>query len=213
MPPQGPRSRPPAPLPEPEYEPEPEPKKNRGLAIAASILAVLLVAGIAYAIIDANRGDNSAAGPTTSASNTPSQPPSNPPSSATAKPTTTKPTPTTEPSKPTSKPPASKFSKAQVAQAVQQHYAKLPKNVEDALADWDPQEAPSLSSEKEYWGQYTKVAIKGTPLVTASDDGTFEVTSALALTEAESDKTVTEEHTLKISGKGEKLLIINEKRN
>ena len=46
----------------------------------------------------------------------------------------------------------------------------------------------------------------------ASDDGTFTVTTALQLTEAETDKTTTEEHVLKISGKGEKLLIVAEER-
>ena len=58
MPPQAPRTRPPAPLPETydDYEPEPEPKKNyRGLAVAAAILGVLLIAGITYAIV--NTGD------------------------------------------------------------------------------------------------------------------------------------------------------------
>ena len=57
-----------------------------------------------------------------------------------------------------------------------------------------------------------QVAIQGTPLVVASDDGTFTVTTALQLTEAETDKTTTEEHVLKISGKGEKLLIVAEER-
>jgi len=214
MPPQGPRTRPPAPPREPEYEPEPEPKKNRGLAIAASILAVLLVAGLAYALIQSMGGkDDNGAAPSTSTSKTPSQT-----QPTVARPTTTTPQPTTE--KPTSSqgypsqtsaPPATKFTKAQVTQFVQQHYAKLPQNVKAALADWDPDNAPNESSEKAYWGDYSKVAIKGSPLVTSSDDGTFQATTALQLTGTD-NKTTTEEHTLKISGTGDKLLITKEDR-
>ncbi|MEU0882107.1 protein kinase [Lentzea sp. NPDC005914] len=210
MPPQPPRTRPPAPL----AEPEPEPKKGRGLAVAASILAVLLIAGVAYAIVQ-SQGDkkDTGAGPTNSASYTPSltQPP---PSATKDTPTKTseKPTSQTYQSKPTSAPPATKFTKAQVVQFVQRYYAKLPQNAAETLDDWDPEKAPSENSVKEYWGGYTKVAIKGSPLVTASDDGTFQVTTALQLTEAETSKTSTEESTLKISGKGEKLLIIDENR-
>ncbi|WP_245848262.1 serine/threonine-protein kinase [Lentzea kentuckyensis] len=216
LPPQGPppRTRPPAPLPEPEYEPEPEPKKNRGLAIAAAVLGVLLIAGIAYAIVQSNKADNNADGPTTSQTTpaetvvtTTEKPVTSTPAATSQKPTQTK---TSQP--PSSAPPASKFSKAQVTKFVQNHYAKLPKDVEGARADWDPQEAPSLNSEKEYWSAYNKVAIQGAPLVVASDDGTFSVTTALQLTEAETNKTTTEEHTLKISGKGAELLIVNESR-
>ncbi|MGW4208544.1 protein kinase domain-containing protein [Lentzea sp. NPDC004789] len=223
MSPQGPRTRPPVPPREPDYDhdrdydydPEPAPKKkNRGLAIAASILAVLLVAGLAYALIQNMSNKDHTAGPSTSTSKTPSQT-----QPTTAKPTTTTPEPTSEkptssqgyPS-PTSAPPATKFTKAQVTQFVQQHYGKLPQNVKASLGDWDPDSAPSESSEKAYWGDYAKVAIKGSPLVTASDDGTFQVTTALALTTTETNKTTTEEHTLKIDGKGDKLLITKEDR-
>ncbi|GGU71235.1 serine/threonine-protein kinase [Lentzea flava] len=208
MPPQGPRTRPPAPL----EEPEPPRRSNRGLAIAAVILGVLLIAGVAYAIIQ-NQGDKSRATDSGASTTKPaSQTQSAQPTTTNAKPTTTKPAQTTEPSKPTSAPPASKFTKAQVTQFVQQHYAKLPQNAAEAVEDWDPDQAPSVNSEKQYWGDYTKVAIKGPPLVTASDDGTFTVTTALQLTEAETNKTVTEEHTLKIDGKGEKLQIVKEDR-
>ena len=219
LPPQGPppRTRPPAPLPEPEYEPEPEPERrsNRGLAIAAAVLGVLLIAGIAYAIVQSDKTTTTADDPS-STPITPSEtsvttsekPAQNTPAPPTQKQTQTK------PSQPPSSapPPASKFSKAQVTQFVQRHYAKLPKDVQGALDDWDPNAVPSPNSEKEYWSGYTKVAIQGTPLVVASDDGTFTVTTALQLTEAETDKTTTEEHVLKISGKGEKLLIVAEER-
>ncbi|WP_313887679.1 serine/threonine-protein kinase [Lentzea alba] len=217
LPPQGPppRTRPPAPLPEPEYEPEPERKSNRGLAIAAAVLGVLLIAGIAYAIVQSGKAGTTADGPSSTpitpsetAVTTSEKPATNTP----APQTQTKP-PQTKPSQPpSSAPPATRFSKAQVTQFVQRHYAKLPKDVEGALGDWDPNAVPSPNSEKEYWSGYTKVAIQGAPLVVASDDGTFTVTTALQLTEAETDKTTTEEHVLKISGKGEKLLIVAEER-
>ncbi|HEX8867262.1 MAG TPA: protein kinase, partial [Lentzea sp.] len=107
MPPQGPpRTRPPAPQPAyddyDDYEPEPAPKKSRGLAIAASILAVLLIAGLAYVLINSNgKKDHSAGGGTTTpkATSQTQQPPSSTKDSP--KPTSEKPT-TTEPSKPTS---------------------------------------------------------------------------------------------------------------
>jgi hypothetical protein len=211
-PPQGPRTRPPVPLPE---EPEPPRKSNRGLAIAASILAVLLVAGVAYAIINAGDGNNSAAGPTSSTTSVQTVGPAQTGTQASKPVPTTekKPVPTTQTyqSQPPSKP-ATKFTQAQVTQFVKQHYAKLPKDVAGALADWDPESAPSESSEKEYWSAFNKVAIKGNPLVTSSDDGTFQVTTALELTAAETGDVTTGEHTLKISGKGDKLLIIDEQR-
>ncbi len=212
MPPQGPRTRPPAPLAE---QPEQEPKKNRGLAIAASILAVLLIAGVAYAIIQSQDDTKDrASSPASSTPKSTSQTQPTAPSPTKDSPTRTseKPTSQTYQSKPSSAPPASKFSKAQVTQFVQRYYAKLPQNAAQTLDDWDPDNAPSENSVKEYWGGYTKVAIKGTPLVTASDDGTFQVTTALQLTEAETSKTSVGESTLQISGKGEKLLITDEKR-
>jgi eukaryotic-like serine/threonine-protein kinase len=216
MPPQGPRTRPPVPLAEPE--PEPEPKKNRGLAIAAAILGVLLIAGVAYAIIE-SAGDDSTAGPSSSTPTTTSQTKSNTVESPTAAPTKTSekqqpppPSSKTYPSPPpSSKAPATKFTPAQVTQFVKQHYAKLPKDVAGALGDWDPEQTPSPAAEKAYWDDYTKVAIKGTPLVTAKDDG-FTVTTALDLTDAETSKVTTAEHTLTISGKGDKLVITAEDR-
>jgi serine/threonine protein kinase len=220
MPPQGPRTPPPRTRPpEPFFEPEPEPepaKKNRGLAIAASILAVLLIAGIAYAIVDTNRDRTTAGGPGGSStpavsSETPvrtsEKPTQNTQAPTTAKPTQTKPSPP-----PSSKPPATKFTAAQVTTFVKQHYGKLPKNPESARQDWDPENAPSASSDDEYWKTYSKVVIKGTPLVPQPEDGTFTVTTTLELTEAETNKVTTEEHTLKISGKGDKLLIVDEQR-
>ncbi|WP_052685256.1 serine/threonine-protein kinase [Lentzea aerocolonigenes] len=218
MPTQPPRTRPPAPQPEyddyDDYEPEPAPKKSRGLAVAASILAVLLIAGVAYAIIQTQgKKDNSAAGPSTSTSKTTSQtqpPPSTTKDSPT--PTSEKPTSETYPSKPTSEAPASKFTKAQVAEFVQRYFAKLPKNSAESIEDWDPESAPTENAEKSYWGDYTKLVLKGNPLVTASDDGTFQVTQAGDLTEAETNKTSRVEFTLKISGKGDKLLILSLKR-
>ncbi|PWK89353.1 hypothetical protein C8D88_102626 [Lentzea atacamensis] len=211
-PPQGPRTRPPAPV---FDEPELPRKSNRGLAVAASILAVLLVAGVAYAIINAGGDGNSAAGPTSTRSTPQSQAQAGG-TTQTKAPTTTaqkKPAPTSQTytSQPPSKP-ASKFNAAQVTLFVKQHYAKLPKDVAGAREDWDPESAPGEASEKEYWSGYTKVAVKGNPVVTTPDDGTFTVTTALDLTEAETNKVVTEEHILKISGKGDKLLIIDEQR-
>ncbi|MFC3893799.1 serine/threonine-protein kinase [Lentzea rhizosphaerae] len=215
VPPPPPRTRPPAPLMEPEpYEPEPEPKKNRGLAIAAAVLAVLLVSGIAYAIIDRNRDDTSA-NPGTSTPETSSQTQDPSPTKDTSAPTTTTQKPTQSQTyqspPPSSKPAGSKFTTAQVTQFVKQHYGKLPQNLDAARADWDPDQAPSPSTDKEYWGNYTKVAIKGTPLVKANGDS-FTVTTALQLTEAETNNNTTEEHTLTISGKGEQLRIIGEEK-
>ncbi|RDI32974.1 hypothetical protein DFR72_102222 [Lentzea flaviverrucosa] len=220
MPPQAPRTRPPAPLPATydDYEPEPEPKKsNRGLAVAAAVLGVLLISGVAYAIIS-NFGDGDSTG--TGASSTPvttsetpeptyDKPTTNPPAKTTEKqtPSQTKPSPP-----PSSKPPATKFTQAQVATFVKQHYAKLPANVEAARGDWDPDRAPGLASEKQFWGKYSKLAVKDGPLADANEDGTFTVTTALELTDKETDKATTEEHTLKISGKGDRLLITNEQR-
>jgi len=213
-----PRTRPPAPLMEPEpyedYEPEPEPKKNRGLAIAAAVLAVMLVSGVAYAIISNNRGDDSSANPGTSTPKTSSQTQDpSPTKTSTPATTTQKPTQsqTYQSPPPSSKPAGSKFTTAQVTQFVKQHYGKLPQNLDAARADWDPDQAPSPSTDKEYWGNYTKVAIKGTPLVKANGDS-FTVTTALQLTEAETDKTTTAEHTLTISGKGEQLQITGEEK-
>ncbi|MDT7789713.1 MAG: eukaryotic-like serine/threonine-protein kinase, partial [Pseudonocardiales bacterium] len=216
VPPLGPRTRPPEPVYDDydDYEPEPAPKKSRALAIAASLLAVLLIAGVAYAIIQSQgKKDNSTAGPSTSASKTPSQ--TQPPPSATKdSPTKTseKPPSETYPSKPTSEAPKSKFTKAQVADFVQQYFAKLPQNAAESIEDWDPETAPTENAEKSYWGDYTKVVLKGNPLVTASDDGTFQVTQAADMTAAETNKTSREEFTLKISGKGDKLLILALKR-
>ncbi|MFD4643742.1 protein kinase [Lentzea sp. NPDC058436] len=221
MPPQ-PRTRPPAPLPATyddgydDYEPEPEPKKNnRGLAIAAAILGVLLVSGVAYAIIS-NYGDNSTAGGPSSTPQTTSETPdptydkptSKPPAQTTEKQTpSSKPAPTT-----TTKPPATKLTPAQITSFVKTHYGKLPSNVDAARGDWDPDRAPSSADEKEFWGKYSKVAIKEGPLVDAGEDGTFTVTTALELTDKETNKATVEEHTLKISGKGDKPLITNEQR-
>ncbi|MFS8105060.1 serine/threonine protein kinase [Lentzea alba] len=209
MPPQGPRTRPPAPI----EEPEPPRKSNRGLAVVASILAVLLIAGVAYAIVQSQKKDNSAAGPSNSSSSTPTPTQQQTAGQGTA-PTTTseKPKPTTTTKPPSSAPPATKFTTAQVVQFVKQHYAKLPQDASGAREDWDPENAPSDYAEKEYWGQFTKVAVKGNPVVQASGDGKFTVTTALALTKAESNETVTEEHVLTISGKGDKLLIVEENR-
>ena len=215
-PPPGPRTRPPAPLMEPEPEPEPEPKKNRGLAIAAAVLAVLLVAGLAYALIEANRRDRTGAGPGTSTpatsqqtqAPTTKQSAANTPAPTSAKPPSSQSYPSPPPS---SKPPATKFTAAQVTQFVKQHYAKLPKDVAGARADWDPEQAPSEAEEKEFWSKYSKVVIKGNPLVVAKGDS-FTVTTALELTKAESTDVETQEHTLTISGAGDKLLITAESR-
>ncbi|HUQ57080.1 protein kinase domain-containing protein [Lentzea sp.] len=225
MPPQGPRTapprtvpprtRPPAPLPEP-YD-EPEPRKSRGLAVVAAVLGVLLVAGLTYAIVQANSDDDKTAGPgptspTTSEqteANTPAPTSETPRQQPTQKPPASQ---TYQSQPPSSKPPATKFTVAQVAQFVKQHYAKLPANVAGARADWDPKQAPSLASEQEYWGAYSKVAAKGNPLVEAGDDGTFDVTQALELTGKDAEKPTTAEHTLEISGKGEKLLITGEQK-
>ncbi|MEV6240819.1 serine/threonine-protein kinase [Lentzea sp. NPDC051838] len=216
MPPQGPRTRPPAPQPAyddyDDYEPEPAPKKSRGLAIAAAVLAVLLIGGLAYVLINNyGKDNNSAAGPSTTTTKPTTQ---NTPVPTTDKPTytTDKPTPTTEPSKPSSAPPATKFSKAQVTQFVQRYFSKLPQNAAESVVFWAPDEAPSANSEKEYWGEYTKVALKGNPLVTASDDGTFQVTQAADLTAAETNKTSTEEYTINIDGKGAELQIVKMNR-
>jgi serine/threonine protein kinase len=228
MPPQGPRTRPPVPPPpvepeyeyEHEYEPEPEPERkkgNRGLAIAASVLAVLLVGGLAYALITSN-GDKSTAGPGTSTTKSSTQTLSNKaetPSAAVPTKTSEKPPPPSQtyqsPPPPSSKPAGSKFTTAQVAAFVKQHYAKLPEDVAAAREDWDPDQAPSLSAEKAYWADYSKVVVKGTPLVTAKGD-TFTVTTALELTDKKSNEGKTEEHTLTISGKGDDLLITAEDR-
>ena len=217
-PPSGPRTMPPSgpptgprPLP-PEHEPEP--KKNRTLAVVASILAVLLIAGVAYAIVqsqDTGRGGDSAAGPTTSSTpksqvvptggndqtkpNTPSQ---NPPPQ-------TKPS-TTRPSKP-----ADKWSKAQVVDFVKDYYGKLPDNTDGALEDWQEGEAPTGSVYKEYWSDYSKVAVKGTPAVTPSG-GNFTVVTQLDLTDAKTNKVTTKKFTLEISGKGEQLWITGEQK-
>ncbi|SFR12282.1 hypothetical protein SAMN04488564_103775 [Lentzea waywayandensis] len=219
MPPQAPRTRPPAPLPETydDYEPEPEPKKNyRGLAVAAAILGVLLIAGIAYAIVNSGgKGNKVGAGPSSSPKST-----SQTPEPTSGKPTATKPTATSEKpppqtsqsQPPSSKPPATKFTPAQVTTFVKQHYAKLPANVEAARNDWDPDQAPGLAGEKAFWGKFSKLAVKGNPVVTSNDDGTFSVTTALELTNAETDKAETQEHTLEISGKGAKLLITGEEK-
>ncbi|SES34274.1 hypothetical protein SAMN04488000_1233 [Lentzea albida] len=223
MPPQQPpRTRPPAPLPATyddgydDYEPEPEPKKsNRGLAVAAAVLGVLLISGVAYAIYSNYGDDSTGAGvnpSVTTTSETPEptydKPTQNTPTKTTEKQTpSSKPAPTT-----TTKPPATKFTPAQITTFVKQHYAKLPANVDAARGDWDPDKAPSSAEEKEFWGQFSKVAIKEGPLVDAGEDGTFTVTTALELTEKETNKVSVEEHTLKISGKGDKPLITNEQR-
>jgi hypothetical protein len=215
-PPPGPRTRPPAPLMEPEPEPEPESKKNRGLAIAAAVLAVLLVAGLAYAIIQAGGRDDTA-GPGTStpatSQQTQQQPTSRQTAANTPAPTSAKPTSSqTKPSPPpSSKPAGSKFTTAQVTQFVKQHYAKLPRDVAGARGDWDPEQAPSESAEKEFWSGYSKVVVKGNPLVTPKGTD-FTVTTALELTEADTNKVVTEEHALTISGAGDELLITGENR-
>ncbi|WP_434439616.1 serine/threonine-protein kinase [Lentzea sp. E54] len=215
---QPPRTRPPAPLPEPDpYDDyEPEPRKNRGLAIAAAVLGVLLIAGVAYAIVDANSGDDNVANPGTSTPKT-SEQTQEPTKQQTTQPTATKTQQTTSsqnyPTQQTSsKPLATKFTGAQVASFVDQHYGKLPDNVEGARGDWAKGQAPSLASEKEYWGKYGKVAIKGKPLVQPGDDGVFTVTTTLELTEAETEKVTTAEHILEISGKSDKLLITGEQK-
>ncbi|MFD9703718.1 serine/threonine-protein kinase [Lentzea sp. NPDC059081] len=227
VPPQGPRTapprtRPPAPLPatydddyRDDYRDEPEPKKNRGLAIAAAVLGVALVAGLLYLLVQ-GIGDDDNASPGPSTTKTTEQTTEDEPT-PTAQPTTTTQKPPTSQSTPPSKPtssskPPTKFSQAQVVDFVKKHYAKLPANVEGARADWDPKQAPGLASEKEFWGQYSKVVAKGNPVVSANDDGTFDVTQALELTEKDSDKATTVEHTLEISGKGEKLLITGEQK-
>ncbi|MDX8055916.1 protein kinase [Lentzea sp. BCCO 10_0798] len=218
MPPQAPRTRPPAPLPATydDYEPELEPKKsNRGLAVAAAILGVLLISGVAYAIIS-NLGDKSTAGGPSSTPVTTSETPeptykptTNPPAKTTEKQTPSQ----TKPSQPpSSKPPATKFTVPQITTFVKQHYAKLPANVDAARGDWDPGQAPGAAEEKEFWGQYSKIAIKEGPLVNANEDGTFTVTTLLELTEKDTNKATAEEHTLKISGKGDKPLITDEQR-
>ncbi|WP_330272941.1 protein kinase [Lentzea sp. NBC_00516] len=220
MPPQAPRTRPPAPLPETydDYEPEPEPKKNyRGLAVVAAILGVLLIAGITYTIVNSgDKGDNDkAAGPSSSSRSTSQTPePTSEKPTATKPPATSeKPPPQTSQSQPpSSKPPATKFTPAQVTTFVKQHYAKLPSNVEAARNDWDPDQAPGLAGEKAFWSKFSKVAAQGNPVVTPNDDGTFSVTQALQLTDAESNKTDLKEHTLEISGKGAKLLITGEEK-
>jgi serine/threonine protein kinase len=220
MPPQAPRTRPPAPLPEPaydDYEPEPEPKKNRGLAVVAAILGVLLIAGAAYAVVKFNSGSQTGAGTSSTpkaTSQTQEEPTYDKPTSKAPPPPTEKSTPPqTKPSQPpSSKPPATKFTAAQVTTFVKQHYAKLPANVEAARGDWDPDQAPGLAGEKAFWGKFSKVAVKGNPLVNANDDGTFTVTTALELTDAESDKATTKDHVLEISGKGTKLLITGEEK-
>ncbi|SDL49633.1 hypothetical protein SAMN04488074_111158 [Lentzea albidocapillata subsp. violacea] len=224
MPPQAPRTQPPAPLPATydddygDYEPEPEPKKsNRGLAVAAAVLGVLLISGAAYAIISAY-GDKSStgAGPGSSPTTTSQteQPTYDQPTTNAPKPTTEKQTPSqTKPSQPpSSKPPATKFTQAQVTTFTKQHYAKLPSNVEAARNDWDPGRAPGLASEKEHWGQFSKVAIRGTPLVQSDGEGDFTVTVVLELTEKETNEVTTPEYTLEISGKGDRLLITGEQR-
>ncbi|WP_053737993.1 serine/threonine-protein kinase [Nocardia sp. NRRL S-836] len=206
-PPPGPPTRPPR-----DPEPEPEPRKGRGLAVAASVLAVLLVAGIVYAIATSQKGDDTTAnpGPSTSDQVKPTQPPA-----GTRQQTTTANTPT---QKPTSQgypsPPASasqpaggsRFTKAQVVQFVQQHYGKLPANPDAAIKDFTKDSAPTPQAYKDYWKAYSKVALRGSPIVEASD-GSFTVTVAMDLTETEADKPKTEEHTLEVSGQGEKLLI------
>ncbi|HEX7302468.1 serine/threonine-protein kinase [Lentzea sp.] len=222
MPPQGPRTapprtRPPAPLPETydDYPDEPEPRKNRGLAIAAAVLGVALVAGLVYLLVQGT-GDGDSASPGPSTTGTSQQTTEDKPSPTAAEPTTTtqKPQPTTTTSQPPSstKPPATKFTQAQIVSFVKQHYGKLPANVEGARADWDPKQAPGLASEKEYWGAYSKVAVKGNPSVDADDDGTFNVTTALELTAKDSDKVTVVEHSLEISGKGDKPLITGEQK-
>jgi serine/threonine protein kinase len=206
MPPPG--TRPPRDL---EPEPEPEPKKHRGLAIAASILAVLLISGIAYAIVNQNKDRDSPAAPGPSTSQPAKQ--TVPSAAPETKPTQTSQKPTTQskPSPPPSSAPKPKFTKAQVTQFVQQHYAKLPKDPEAARKDWDPDQVPGDSTDDKYWGAYSKVTVKGAPLVEASGDG-FVVTVALELTDAETNKASVEEHTLEISGTGEKLLITGEQK-
>ncbi|WP_285646900.1 serine/threonine-protein kinase [Lentzea sp. NBRC 102530] len=217
-----PRTQPPAPLPSTyddydDYdEPEPEPrKKNRGLAIAAAVLGVLLISGLAYGIITSgNKDTNTGTGPTTSQKTseavvpTSDKPSPQPQTQTTEKQTSSQ----TKPSQPSSTKPAVKFTPAQVATFVKQHYAKLPSNVDAARNDWDPDQAPDLGREREFWGKYSKVALAGDPLVSADDDGNFSVTTALQLTEKEGDKTSTVEHRLAISGKGDKLRIIGEDR-
>ncbi len=204
-PPPGPPTRPPR-----DLEPEPEPKKGRGLAIAASVLAVLLVAGVAYAIIEGQGDDQKTAdpGPSSSEVVAPAQPTTAGKQTTTYNTPTQKPTSQNSPSPTTSasRPAASKFSKAQVSQFVQQHYGKLPANPDAAIKDFAPGSAPKAADYKDYWKAYSKVALKAAPLVDGSDGG-FTVTVALVLTEAETDKTTTEEHTLEVSGEGEKLLI------
>ncbi|MGZ3142793.1 serine/threonine-protein kinase [Lentzea chajnantorensis] len=204
--PPGPPTRPPR-----EPDQEPEPKRNRGLAVAASVLAVLLVAGVAYAIIQGTGDDQRTAdpGPSTSQEVEPTRP------TAGDEPTTTQPQPTQKPPAPTyttaptttaSKPSGPKFSKAQVTQFVQQHYGKLPGNTDAAIKDFTKESAPRAADYQDYWKAFSKVALQGTPLVEANDDG-FSVTVALKLTEAEGDKTKTEEHTLNVAGDGDRPLI------
>ncbi|WP_090095313.1 serine/threonine-protein kinase [Lentzea jiangxiensis] len=223
MPSQPPRTRPPAPLPatydEPYgREPEPEPRKNnRGLAIAAAVLGVLLVAGVAYAIMSGDKDDKTASGPTTSQQTTSQTPEPTSQKPAEQKPATTTqkqpPSQTYQSQPPSSKPPASKFSPAQIAQFAKAHYGKLPGNVEGARADWDPDQAPSASSEKDFWGKYSKVVVKAGPVASPPDeDGVFQVTTALELTEAETNKAKVVEHVLEISGKGEKPRIVGEQK-
>ncbi|MFD5825148.1 protein kinase [Lentzea sp. NPDC060358] len=216
-----PRTRPPAPLPatydddyRDDYRDEPEPRKNRGLAIAAAVLGVALVAGLLYLLVQGIGDEDKSANPGPSVTKTTEQTTQDKPSPTAEPPkqTTQKPLTTTQSQPPSSKPPATKFSQAQVVSFVKQHYGKLPGNVEGARADWDPKQAPNLSSEKEYWGAYAKVAVKGNPVVEADDDGTFTATTALELTEKDSDKSTVVEHTLDISGKGEKLLITGEQK-
>ncbi|MFD4674779.1 protein kinase [Lentzea sp. NPDC058450] len=214
-------TRPPAPLPatyddyDDRYEPEPEPRKNRGLAIAAAVLGVLLISGIAYAIINSGGDDKTATGPGTTSNTayetavtTTEKPAAQPPAQTTEKQTPSQ----TKPSQPSSTKPPVKFTPAQVATFVKQHYAKLPANVEAARNDWAPDQAPDLGREREFWGKYSKLALAGDPLVEADDDGNFSVTTALQLTEKDGDKTTTVEHRLAISGKNDKLRIIAEDR-
>ncbi|WP_394616022.1 protein kinase [Lentzea sp. JNUCC 0626] len=218
-----PRTHPPAPLPsnyDDDYDdyddrPEPEPRKNRGLAIAAAVLGVLLISGIAYGIITSGKDDNNTgAGPSTTQKTSEAVvPTSDKPSPQPPTQTTEKQTPSqTKPSTPSSTKPPVTFTPAQVATFVRQHYAKLPSNVDAARNDWAPDQAPDLGREREFWGKYSKVELIGDPLVDADDDGNFSVTTALKLTEKEGDKASTVEHQLAISGKGDKLRIIGENR-
>ncbi|WP_154697410.1 hypothetical protein [Lentzea guizhouensis] len=173
------------------------------------MLGVLLIAGIAYAIVNGQKDDQTAdPGPSTSDVPTLTQPTAGEKPTTTTNPPTQKPPTQTYPSQTTtsSKPAGGKFTQAQVRQFVQQHYGKLPANPDAAIKDFAPDSAPKAADYKDYWKGFTKVALKQA-IVAAGDDGDFTVTVAIELTEAETNKVTTEETQLDIVGKGEKLLI------